>query len=410
VIFFTRGVTSRLTVVEENSLRLRQRKPLRAPLSGADEIALLDQAFHHMSHTLRGEEALVLASEEQVQTIVDQMPIGIAIIDQQSIEYANPTLEQLLGIRTGKLAGSNILSHFTTVGPRPQPFSDLSVEGTVELAAMKNGTAVPVEFSLVDISLGHHERRLATVIDITEKREVEKMKEAFVAMVSHDLRTPLTSVAGFLHMLPMGVYGQLAQPVIDSTRAAENQVEQLISLINDLLDLEKLRAGQLDMRMTLVDLEDVIDAAVDAVYTAADDQMISLLFEGCQAKVTGDLERLQQAVTRALEAVIKISRQGETITVAATNNPLEKTVSVFITTEHLDIPPAILPNLFEPFQPVDLPGGSISLGLGLPLTRAIIAAHGGACGAALTGRLKNSAELADASSGPGLSLLIKLPI
>ncbi len=408
-LLFTRSITSRLTIVEDNSLRLRQRKPLRAPLNGDDEIALLDQAFHEMSHSLRGEEALVLASEEQVQTIIDQMPIGLAIVqgEAEEIEYANPTLEKMLDYKPSKMVGTSIATHFLIPGPKPSPLTDSSqIEGVVELIAKKASqnqsqgqNQIPVEFSVSDLSLGKQARqskRLATVIDVTEKREIEKMKEAFLAMVSHDLRTPLTSVAGFLHMLPMGIYGQLSNTIVDNSKIAETQVNHLIALINDLLDLEKLRAGQLDMRVTQFDLEDVIDAAVDAVYSQADDLMISVIFEGCEGKIAADQDRLQQAITRTLEALLQLCGQGDTINVAVTMVAANvgKAYTIAFNSENLLVPAAVLPKLFEPFQPIELASGSISLSLGLPLARAIVLGHGGTCGA---------------SQNDGLSLWLTLP-
>lgn len=404
-LLFTRSITSRLTIVEDNSLRLRQRKPLRAPLNGNDEIALIDQAFHEMSHSLRGEEALVLASEEQVQTIIDQMPIGLAIIqgEAEEIEYANPTLEKMLEYKPSKMVGTSIAKHFLIPGPKPSPLTDSSnIEGVVELIATKANPSqgqIPVEFSVTDLSLAKQARqskRLATVIDVTEKREIEKMKEAFLAMVSHDLRTPLTSVAGFLHMLPMGIYGQLNNTIVDNTKIAETQVNHLIALINDLLDLEKLRAGQLDMRITQFDLEDVIDAAVDAVYSQADDLMISVIFEGCKGKIAADQDRLQQAITRTLEALLRLCGQGETINITVTMvaASVGKAYTIAFNSENISVPTAVLPKLFEPFQPIELKSGNISLSLGLPLARAIVLGHGGTCGA---------------NQNDGLSLWLTLP-
>ncbi len=395
-LLFVRSITSRLTIVEDNSLRLRQRKPLRAPLSGDDEIALLDQAFHKMSHSLRGEEALVQASEEQVQTIIDQMPIGLAIIQtsntendkNEEIEYANPTLEKMLGFKSGAMVGTKVASHFLIPGPKPAPLQDSSlIEGIVDLiAAKKDLSQIPVEFSVTDVSLGQlteQNKQLATVIDVTEKREIEKMKEAFLAMVSHDLRTPLTSVAGFLHMLPMGVYGELNNAIVASTKVAEDEVEHLIALINDLLDLEKLRAGQLDLRMSQFDLEDIIDSSVDALYSLADALIVSVIFEGCEGKIAADQERLQQAITKTLEGLLRLCEPGDTINISVTMvvTNLKKAYTIAFNSEKIGLQNTVLAKLFEPFQPIELPSGSISLGLRLPLAQAIVHSHGGTCGA-----------------------------
>lgn len=138
---------------------------------------------------------------------------------------------------------------FALPGAAPKTFHGESTTGGVTelLGRKKDGSEIHAEYSVVDVSLGAMSRRLAIVIDVTERHEVEKLRKAFVAMVSHDLRTPLTSVAGFLQLLPMGVYGELAAKAVGEVNLAEGQVEQLIMLINDLLDLEKLEAGKLEM-------------------------------------------------------------------------------------------------------------------------------------------------------------------
>lgn len=385
ILFFVRSITSRLTVVADNSERLLERKTLRAPLIGEDEIARLDRAFHEMSHSLRGEEELVIASQEQLKAIIDQMPIGLMILtDDQKIEYANPTLEKLLDYKHGALVGTRLSNHFGAAAGSAGAavLTDATpVEGVVELVARKQDQSeLPVEFSVTDVSLGNMLRRLAIIIDVSAKHEVEKMRQAFVAMVSHELRTPLTSVAGFLQLLPMGVYGQIAGPAVDDAKVAEEHVEQLIMLINDLLDLEKLEAGKLEMTRTQISLEDAIDSALDSVYSLAETLHVPVLFEGCQVSLRADGDRLQQAISKMLNCLLRVSPAGDTINIVV-EEAGDKTVAIMIRSAKLDLSHEKMQSMFEPFQQLDLPEAGGSLGLGLPLARAIVAQHGGACGA-----------------------------
>ena len=382
--FFVRSITSRLAIVVDNSDRLRQRRILRAPLAGDDEIALLDKAFHEMSRSLRGEEALVIASEQQVRTIINEMPIGLMILAaEEIIEYANPMLEKLLDYTDGALVGTRLSSHFSTAGLNAVSDTD-TTSGVVNLVACKRDRSeLHVEFSVVDVSLGKLSRRLAIVIDVNEKHEMEKMRQAFVAMVSHELRTPLTSVAGFLQLLPMGVYGQISSPAIEQTSQAEAHVDQLIMLINDLLDLEKLQAGKLKMVRSRIVLEDVIDETVDSVCSLAESLGISVLFEGCQIDVIGDGNRLQQALSKMLTCLLRLCPAGETVSIVVEG--AGKAVTTRLITNSLDIPDDQLQSIFEPFQQLDLPTTKGSLGLGLPLAQAIAVQHGGTCGATKAG-------------------------
>ncbi len=126
-LFFVRSITSRLAVVVENSERLRRRESLRSPLSGNDEIAQLDRAFHDMSSSLLGEEELVKASELQLHAMIDQMPIGLMIVSgEETIEYCNPTVEKLLHYHDEELVGTLLSNHFFRPGSNSIPGSNLA--------------------------------------------------------------------------------------------------------------------------------------------------------------------------------------------------------------------------------------------------------------------------------------------
>lgn len=392
VRWFLRSITSRLAIVQDNAERLRQRKSLRVPIAGEDEIASIDEAFHEMSHSLQGQEKLLLASTDQIQNIIEQMPIGLVVVAQSAqvksgqieyaqIEYANPALERMLDYKAGELKGTSLGSSFTTAGVRPEPLTDTAmIDGTIELLAQKkSGSKLPVEFLVSDVSYDSMSL-LGTVIDISEKHEIEKMKEAFVAMVSHDLRTPLTSVSGFLHMLPLGIYGQFSPAVVAETNVAEKQVEELITLINDLLDLEKLKAGQLEMRSANANLEDLLDRAIESCSEFAEESGVSVLFEGCQTPmmVLADGDRLQQALSKVFVSAIRLSA-GSTINVSVVAENIDrghKSARIALHISGVQISQQQVESLFEPFQ-----AGSLNLGLALPLAKALLLSFSGQCGA-----------------------------
>ena len=393
VRWFLRSITSRLEIVQDNAERLRQRKSLRVPIAGEDEIASIDEAFHEMSHSLQGQEKLLRASTDQIQNIIEQMPIGLVVVAESArvesihvesakIEYANPALERMLDYKAGELKGTSLGSSFTTAGIRPEPLTDTAlIDGTIELLAQKkSGSKLPVEFSVSDVSYDSMSRQLGTVIDISAKHEIEKMKEAFVAMVSHDLRTPLTSVSGFLHMLPLGIYGQFSPAVVAETTMAEKQVEELITLINDLLDLEKLKAGQLEMRSANANLEDLLDSAIESCSELAEESGVTVLFEGCPTPmmVLADGDRLKQAMSKFFVSAIRLSTRN-TINVSVVAENLDrghKVARIALHISGVQISEQQIESLFEPFQ-----AGALNLGLALPLAKALLHSFAGQCGA-----------------------------
>ncbi|MBA4049947.1 MAG: hypothetical protein C0464_02950 [Cyanobacteria bacterium DS2.008] len=90
---------------------------------------------------------------------------------------------------------------------------------------------------------------MANVLDVSERKEVERMKKEFVSTVSHELRTPLTSIRGSLTLLAVGAMGALPEQAKKVVNIAERNTIRLIGLINDILDVEKLEAGKLDMEL-----------------------------------------------------------------------------------------------------------------------------------------------------------------
>jgi PAS domain S-box-containing protein len=385
---FVRGITSRLSVVLDNSMRLKAGEKLNAPMSGDDEIASLDEAFHTMSQSLRGEEQLIRAGEQQLRAIIDQMPIGLVIIDEtERIEYANPALEKMLAYDGGSLTKRRMAEQFALPGKeKPFKIADIAAD-TIQLTALKkDGSELAVEFSLSPTPLTGFVRRLAVVIDISEKLAMEKMRQAFVSMVSHDLRTPLTSVAGFLQLLPMGVYGKLEPTTLKETALADYQVNNLITLINDLLDLEKMQANKHEPVKVIVRVEDAIDAAISAQYEQCEAKGLSVLFEGCENKVSFNADALLRVFSKFLETMVQLAPGDGNIDITVAGQPGNKTqasapVRVTFSVRELNLPTEQLQTIFEPFQQVGQGDSQSTLCLALPLARAIVEQHGGKCGA-----------------------------
>lgn len=388
-LFFVNSITSRLKVVIDNSLRLKNKEELRPPMKGGDEIAQLDKTFHEMAESLRGEEDLLRASEQQVRSMIEQMPVGLVVTRDKGIEFANPMAEKLFGYSRGELIGKELGELFAAGSETGSEaassisnwLEDRARDHVVELKAFrKGGEEFPVEFSMSDVSLREGQmfsRRLGMVLDVTERYEVQKMRKEFVAMVSHELRTPLNSVSGFLQLLPLGVFGKLSNEATVQVELAEKNIDQLIGLINDLLDLEKMEAGKMDLARATSVLEDVIDQSINDISDAANEREISPYFEGAEGAVNADPERLQQCITKVLSFMIAFSPQGATIDI---NAEKEKggIVTISARSKLLTIPQNLLETIFERFQQLDLPGGRGSTGLGLALAKTIVEQHDGA--------------------------------
>lgn len=391
VLLFIRSViTNRLNVVIDNFDRLNDGHELHSALPGGDEISVLDHAFHEMASSLKGEAALLRSSEESVISMISQMPAGLMILTGTGqIEFVNPILADQLGYDQEEIEDTELSKLFTGGGGAQVPLfkwlKDNADGKVVEIAARKkDGNTFPVELSTTDISTAEHEHRLAMVLDVTERHEVEKLRQAFVAMVSHELRTPLSSVSMFLELLGMGVFGKTSERVEADLERTSKQTEQVIMLINDLLDLEKLEADKLELVKTESEVEDLVDKAVEAVATAIETADIVLLFEGSQEKIEVDPERIVQALIKMLSSVIQLTPEGETLSINVWKRG--EFIAIEIQVASLHIPEEQVETMFERFQQITLPNmpQGTWLGLGLALSRAIIQQHGGEVGLRVT--------------------------
>ncbi len=208
-------------------------------------------------------------------------------------------------------------------------------------------------------------------------KELEEMKRQFVSMVSHDLRTPLTSLHMFLEMLEAGTYGELNQTGTQRTAVAERSVTRLIALINDLLDFERIQAGQLKIERSRISLKSIVSRSIDAVNAFAENQKVKLIAEAIEFDAIADGDRLIQVLVNLISNAVKFSPAGSTVTVSA--RQIEDAVEISVQDQGRGIPEALQSEIFERFKQVKETdktekGGT---GLGLAICKAIVEGHGG---------------------------------
>jgi PAS domain S-box-containing protein len=231
-----------------------------------------------------------------------------------------------------------------------------------------------------------------------ERLAVERMKDEFVSVVSHELRTPLTSIHGSLGMLASGLLS------LDSDRGkrllqiAADSTERLVRLINDILDIERIESGKVEMVKQPCNVADLMIEATDGMESIADANGITLSVSPINVEIHADCDRILQTFTNLLSNAIKFSPSGSTVRVSAqfidngerenqeiqTPNPQPQTISTptlrfSVQDEGRGIPSDKLESIFERFQQVDASDSRHhdGTGLGLTICRSIIHQHGG---------------------------------
>lgn len=258
----------------------------------------------------------------------------------------------------------------------------------------KNGESFWTEVSLRLFTQGQQNRIIVVARDITERKraeawskeqekievlkENERLKDQFLSIVSHELRTPLNAVMGFGSLLEDGVFGDLAPQQTDAVGKILVGANRMLNLVNDLLDLAKLQAGQLDFNFDLVDYRELVSEAIAFLRPLADEKNIRL-HSNIQVPqcISIDGERVFQLISNLVSNAIKFSAQGEQVRILAYQE------QDWLITEVIDngmgIAEEDLPKLFERFKQLDMSltrkiGGS---GLGLSIAKGIAEGHGG---------------------------------
>ncbi|CAN5868894.1 hypothetical protein BH11PSE12_BH11PSE12_07000 [soil metagenome] len=231
-------------------------------------------------------------------------------------------------------------------------------------------------------ALGAPLRMVGTHTDISQRKQMERIKAEFISTVSHELRTPVTSIRGALGLLEAGVVGELPPKAMGLIKVAHNNSKRLITLVNDILDMEKLLSGQMRMEVGPVNLHDLLTQAIEANNAYAANYQVSyrLLPAPPPSVVNGDPDRLMQILNNLLSNAAKFSRSGGIVTLQIVRE--QNSLKVEVKDRGEGIPLAFQPRIFDAFAQADSAdtrqqGGT---GLGLNISKKLIQQMGGEIG------------------------------
>jgi signal transduction histidine kinase/CheY-like chemotaxis protein len=242
-------------------------------------------------------------------------------------------------------------------------------------------------------------------IQLSQRSELDLLKDEFISTVSHELRTPLTSIRGALGLLSSGIIGDVDAKALNLLRIAVTNTDRLIRLINDILDLERMESGRAPLQIRRCSLRDLAQQAIETMTPMADANTVHLDLEPSTVAQAaspealffdGDSDRILQVLTNLLSNAIKFSPPECTVrihTEATADSILLKVVD-----EGRGIPSDKLDSIFDRFQQVEpsdarQKGGT---GLGLAICRSIVQQHSGSI-------------WAQRNLGPGTTLYMMLP-
>ena len=398
--YLNKVTARRLSVLMDNTERIADGEELHPPVGGSDEISELDEFITEMVANLKRSadnehEALerIKQTEFRVRKMLESIPSGVIVAAKDGkIEYVNPLMAELIGIPQLRFdnehvasfiklpdgAIGNRLEFFQTLQKLEDEQADDQWSSTKTTAVRNNGEEFPVEVIVREIDWTEGSRYMVALADITEREKLESMKKDFIGMVTHDVRSPLNALLAFLELLEDNVYGTLNQDGIRKLKMAEANIDMVVRLISDLLDLDKIEAGLLDLEIKSVESKSPAERAVNSVKNLAERKnvKISESIEDCTMNV--DEDRLVQVLVNLMSNAIKYSPQdGEVKLEIKLERPW---VRVEVTDQGPGIPEEEKKKVFDRFTQLkdrSRKGGS---GLGLAISKALVEQHGGTIG------------------------------
>lgn len=246
----------------------------------------------------------------------------------------------------------------------------------------KVGFEFPVELSVFPVQVDEEHILCAFVRDITERKEMERRFKDFYSTVSHELRSPLTSIRGCLTLIKEMAEGELPESTIQMLGIADASCERLIRLINDLLDVKRIEEGKFTLDLQVVDAVKLATLAVDGLrgYAAKVDVSIEVIVEDAM-HVDADADRVVQVLTNLVSNALKFSPEGGVVLVRISNSN-NRRVRFSVTDQGPGIPPEQMHKLFSRFGQLGEKDGrkKLGTGLGLAISKAIVQEHNGEIG------------------------------
>ncbi|MEK7306106.1 MAG: ATP-binding protein [Nitrospirota bacterium] len=216
-------------------------------------------------------------------------------------------------------------------------------------------------------------------IEISKEQKIVQMKSEFVSQVSHDLRTPLTVIKGYIDNMQDGITGDLTKKQKEYLSRISNNADKLTRLINDLLDTSRIESGRVKLKIGNLSINDLITNVIEDLMPIAAVGNLEIIAEnpGEESWVRGDQEKLEQIVRNLLENAIKFTHQGGRVTITLQKD--QRFVKVSIRDTGIGIAPMEQTRIFDRFYRIeqDCPTGAKGTGLGLFIAKTLVELHGG---------------------------------
>ena len=359
------------------------------PTNGRDELAELAQAFNTMTRRIREFQqagtARLVRAQQTAQATIDSFPDPVVMVDPAgAVERANPAARRLLGVSP---AGSTPVA-WSAPGPLRASLADVLdgrpdfLPSGVENAFLLRDEGQERFFLPRVLAVRGEDGPLGAAVvlqDVTKFRLVDQLKSDMVSTVSHELKTPLTSMQMAVHLLLEEVVGPLAPKQVELLLAARQESDRLLAMVNDLLDLTKIEQGRFRLDAHPSPASDLIREAADRFEAAGRDAGVAVRVDVPQGlpPVLADRDRLGHVFDNLVGNALRHTPRGGSVVLGAEPVNGGGTVRFTVSDTGEGIAREHLPHVFEKFYRVPGARSRGGAGLGLAIAREVVNAHGG---------------------------------
>lgn len=335
--------------------------------------------MNQMSRGLRERIQETGDEKKKLSAILDHMIEGVvAVNEDRQILLINPSAEAILKISSEDIVGKSLI----------QVIRDRKIDRMTEKAIVDE-TGVTAEIELLHtgrtlrvntVGIGKSEQGVSGILvfyDISEIRKLENLRTEFVANVSHELKTPLTSIQGFIETLLSGA-SQDPKQNEKFLKMMEEDANRLARLIHDLLELSKIESQKTPRPEEVIPLAEEVDKTLQGLGSPVREKSIHVEKKFASTlRVRANRDQFKQVLLNLFDNAIKFNKQGGKITVDA--RPVKDQIQISIEDTGIGIPQDAVPRIFERFFRADKARarGMGGTGLGLAIVKHIVESHGG---------------------------------
>ena len=339
---------------------------IRAKVNSNDELGILGDSFNHMADELQLKIQEVVNNQTKLESIFNSMDSGVVAVDNENnVISINPAAELLLGIKKS-IVGEKLTDYVSDheINGFLMDSEEEDKEITILHPIERNIKIKKSEMIDKKINLG----KVISFQDITDMKRVELMRSQFVANVSHELKTPLTSIKGFAETLRIVDDSATREKFLD---IIDKEAERLTRLINDILVLSNIESN------LVADVEEfrpgiVIEETLNIVRKTARNRNVSVEFEDNSSEcILGDRDKFYQLVLNLIENAVKYSKEKEGYVKISSHND-GGYYHLKIQDNGIGIPDEDISRIFERFYRVDKSRKKGGTGLGLAIVKHIV--------------------------------------